>query len=56
MKESERAQQPEVSVGETRRPYEPPAVSWEEDFQPYVFSACGKMVGQGAGCSFHLSS
>jgi len=34
----------------TRRPYERPAVRWEEDFLPYVFSMCGKMAGGGLGC------
>ena len=28
---------------ERRRPYERPAVRWEEDFEPYIFSVCGKM-------------
>ena len=32
-----------------RKPYEPPAVTWEEDFLPYVYSTCMKMPGQ-AGC------
>jgi SAM-dependent methyltransferase len=43
----ERAQQGE----RTRRPYEPPAIAWEEDFEPYVFSTCGKMPGMGPGCA-----
>lgn len=33
-----------------RRPYEPPAVIWEEDFLPYVYSTCMKMPGM-TGCS-----
>lgn len=39
-----------------RRPYEPPAVAWEEDFQPYAFSTCGKMPGQGRLCNVHRRS
>jgi len=34
----------------TRRPYERPSVTWEEDFTPYAFSSCGKMMGQGGAC------
>jgi hypothetical protein len=41
---------------ERRRPYERPAVSWEEDFQPYIFSMCGKMTGQGGACIFSRRS
>ncbi len=41
---------------ERRRPYERPAVSWEEDFEPYVFSACGKMPGQGGACALNKKS
>ena len=33
-----------------RRPYERPAVHWEEEFLPYVFSACGKAPSQGGAC------
>jgi hypothetical protein len=40
----------------TRRPYEAPAVSWEEDFEPYVYSTCAKMPGQGATCAGTKSS
>ena len=46
--------QPEAKRG--RRAYEPPAVQWEEDFQPYVFSTCNKMSGQGGACNFRRSS
>lgn len=38
-----------------RRPYERPAVSWEEDFEPYVFSTCGKM-GSSGPCAFNMKS
>jgi hypothetical protein len=41
---------------EVRGPYEPPAVSWEEDFTPYAFSTCGKMPGQSGGCASNKSS
>ena len=39
-----------------RRPYERPAFAWEEDFEPYVFSTCGKMPAQGGACNAHRSS
>ena len=39
-----------------RRPYERPAFAWEEDFEPYVFSMCGKMPGQGGACAFSRRS
>lgn len=39
-----------------RRPWEPPAVAWEEDFTPYAFSACGKMMGQGGACTSSRNS
>jgi hypothetical protein len=42
--------------GRVRRPYEPPAIAWEEDFEPYVFSTCGKMPGQGGACVIRRSS
>jgi hypothetical protein len=40
----------------TRRAYERPAIAWQEDFEPYVFSTCGKMPGQGGACRVHRSS
>jgi hypothetical protein len=40
----------------TRRPYERPAIAWEEDFEPYVFSMCGKMPGQGGVCALSRRS
>jgi len=39
-----------------RRPYERPGVSWEEDFEPYVYKTCGKMPGGGGGCAPNPSS
>lgn len=39
-----------------RRPYEPPQVQWEEDFEPYAFSTCGKMPGQGGACRANKNS
>lgn len=39
-----------------RRPYEAPRVAWEEDFEPYAFSTCGKMPGQGGACLVHKQS
>jgi hypothetical protein len=48
--------EPEKSGDPARRPYERPAVSWEEDFEPYVFSMCGKMPGQGGACALSMKS
>ena len=39
-----------------RRPYEGPRIHWEEDFLPYVYSACGKMPGGGSGCAANKNS
>ena len=39
-----------------KRPYERPAFAWEEDFEPYVFSMCGKMPAQGGACIFSRRS
>ena len=39
-----------------RRAWEPPAIAWEEDFTPYAFSACGKMMGQGGACTANKNS
>lgn len=36
--------------------YERPVIAWEEDFLPYVFSACGKMPSQGGKCTNKRSS
>jgi hypothetical protein len=49
--ETQNQREPENAGGDGRRPYERPAVSWEEDFEPYVFSTCGKMLGQGGACT-----
>ena len=49
---SEQSRRPEAA----KRPYERPAFAWEEDFEPYVFSTCGKMPGQGGACSFSRRS
>jgi hypothetical protein len=46
---------PERPGESARRPYERPAVAWEEDFTPYAFSACGKHSGT-AACTLHRSS
>jgi hypothetical protein len=40
----------------SRKPYTRPDFAWEEDFEPYVFSTCGKMPAQGGACSTHRSS
>ena len=54
--DTQKMHQPESPRDQARRPYQRPAVSWEEDFQPYVFSTCGKMAGGGPGCLFFRSS
>ncbi len=46
----------EESGQRTRRAYERPVIAWEEDFEPYVFSTCGKMPGQGPACAASRSS
>jgi len=53
--EKQNQREPGKPAETTRRPYERPAVSWEEDFEPYVFSTCGKM-GSSAGCTFNMRS
>jgi hypothetical protein len=45
-----------ISRNAPRRPYECPAFAWEEDFEPYVFSSCGKMPTQGGACSLSRRS
>lgn len=54
--DTEQARQPDREGERARRPYERPAVQWEEDFTPYAFSTCGKMPGQGGACGAHRSS
>jgi hypothetical protein len=54
--DTQKARGPGKPIDATRRPYQRPSVTWEEDFQPYVFSTCGKMTGQGGACNFHRSS
>ena len=54
--ETQEARQPEQKGERGRRPYERPVVLWEEDFLPYVYSACGKMPGGGAGCNANKKS
>ena len=49
--ETEKAREAGRAGEDVRRPYERPAVSWEEDFEPYVFSMCGKMAGSGGACN-----
>jgi hypothetical protein len=50
LKETENPQKYQKTGDGARRPYERPSVTWEEDFTPYAFSACGKMMGQGGAC------
>ena len=54
--DAEKAGQPELKDQRDRRPYERPAVHWEEDFEPYVYSTCGKMPGGGGQCNAHSNS
>lgn len=48
--ETSKTRETERDDGQQRRPYQQPAVQWEEDFEPYVFSTCGKMPAQGGAC------
>ena len=52
--ESERSQ--DTPRQASRKPYARPDFIWEEDFEPYVFSTCGKMPAQGGACNVHRSS
>jgi hypothetical protein len=47
-----------ASRRETRRPYAPPAVSWEEAFdaQANLASACAKIGGQSDECNTQPTS
>jgi len=53
---TQRVPQPDQQGEQARRPYERPAVHWEEDFEPYVYSTCGKTPGGGGGCNVHSNS
>jgi len=53
--ETQETRRPEAPGEGARRPYERPAVAWEEDFTPYAFSSCGKHSGTSA-CTLHKSS
>lgn len=48
--EAQEARKPDAQGQRMRQPYERPALLWEEEFEPYVFSTCGKMPGQGGPC------
>ena len=39
-----------------RRPYDRPAIHWEEDFEPYEYGGCGKMPAQSPSCNAMSSS
>lgn len=39
-----------------RRPYEPPAIAWEEVFDPYVFRVCGKVAAETQACMVSMKS
>lgn len=52
----DKARPPDPPGQVSRRPYTRPEFTWEEDFEPYVFSTCGKMPAQGGACTAHRSS
>lgn len=54
--DTQRVPQPDQQGEQARRPYERLAVHWEEDFEPYVYSTCGKMAGGGAVCNANKKS
>ena len=54
--DAEKAGQAEPKDQRGRRPYERPAIGWEEEFLPYVYSTCNKTPGGGAGCTFGVKS
>ncbi len=54
--DDQRAPKAEQSGQRARRPYERPRVSWEEDFEPYVYAGCGKQPGMAGACAVHPSS
>ena len=39
-----------------RRPYDRPTIHWEEDFEPYQYTGCGKMPAGGGACNTMSSS
>ena len=49
--DAEKAGQVEPKDQRGRRPYERPAIGWEEDFEPYVYASCMKAPGQSAACN-----
>ena len=49
--DAEKVGQAEAKDLRGRRPYERPAIGWEEDFLPYVYSTCMKLPGQGGQCA-----
>ena len=54
--DSEKARGTEPQDERARRPYDRPGVSWEEDFEPYVYSTCGKLPGGGITCRGAMAS
>ncbi len=53
---TQKTREPKQQGEAPRRSYERPAVSWEEDFEPYIFSACGKLPSGGAPCRANKNS
>jgi hypothetical protein len=53
---SQQPRQSEAPDKPARRAYEPPAIAWEEDFTPYAYAGCGKMMSQGGACIVSRSS
>lgn len=54
--DTQKMPEPEGQSERAQRPYERPAVRWEEDFMPYAFSTCNKMPGQGGKCNLIKNS
>jgi hypothetical protein len=54
--DSPEPRQSEAPGAPVHRSYEPPAIAWEEDFTPYAYAGCGKMMGQGGACVIRRSS
>lgn len=54
--DTEKARDTEQQGERARRPYEHPAVRWEEEFEPYVYAGCGKMPGGAGPCNAMASS
>ena len=54
--DTQQVPQPDPQGEQARKPYARPAVHWEENFEPYVYSTCAKMPGQGQPCASNKNS